>query len=307
MERYYNTNKVNTEYVQGILCDKPKGKVQNYVIQLKMNNMSFDAKNKDFKTWTSFFHENGYIILNNAIPNDIVQKLKEDLQKVNHGETSKKKKTGTRHVVHNCFFEKSTTMVDLIEDSLISDFAQHVINDVPGGRGNSLTMHLIHNNAYIVPPNGRGQAPSWHIDDPLQNIVVPEGKSLPNWIKLPVMVVTYMIWLSDCTSPENGPTHIVPGSHRFGRIVDSDKAETKGVAACGKSGTVVLINSQTWHRGSENKSNIPRETIQVTFGRRIIGHKHKTIMNYVMPNHVLKNKDEKTKERFGFLQGGAYS
>ena len=42
---------------------------------------------------------------------------------------------------------------------------------------------------------------------------------------------------------------------------------------------------------------IPRETLQLTFARKIIDHKHKTIMNYVIPPHVYENRSEKLKER----------
>jgi ectoine hydroxylase-related dioxygenase (phytanoyl-CoA dioxygenase family) len=277
--------------------------------------ISFDAKSKDFKSWASFFHENGYVIINNALSNEMIQKLHVDLNKVNKDSEkyNNKKTTNThyvnKHVVHKRFFETSRATVDLVEDSLLTDFAQYLISDVTGleRKGNSLTAHLVHNNAFIIPPNGRGQASSWHTDDPLQQVVIPEGKTLPKWIKLPVLVATYMIWLSDCDTPEKGPTCIVPGSHRWGCVVDAEKAEKMYISACGKAGTAVLVNSQTWHRGSENKSSTPRETLQLTYGRRIIGHKHGTIMNYVMPAHVIKNRSDKTKERFGFLQGGAYS
>lgn len=122
-----------------------------------------------------------------------------------------------------------------------------------------------------------------------------------------MLACTWMCWLSDCDDPSNGPTWVVPGSHRFGRPVDSELAEKLAIPACGKAGTCVLINNQVWHRGSANTSDIPRDTLQLTFARRIIGHKHKTIMNYLMPTHVYANKSDKIKERLGWLQGGAYS
>ena len=65
-----------------------------------------------------------------------------------------------------------------------------------------------------------------------------------------------MIWLSDCDKPENGPTYVVPGSHRFGKVVDSEFAELHAIPMCGMAGTVVLINNQLWHRGCENISEI---------------------------------------------------
>lgn len=307
------------------------------------NTNSFDANNRNFKEWGDFFHKNGYVILNNAINEQDRNELRTDLQRENNKnqKNSKNKKyDGSKHVVNKCFFENSNKTIELIESSVLYDFAQYLIADVPtvatqhsqseaelssaskqclprvneslqkqrvGGRGNTLKAHLIHNNAFTVPPNGRGQAPTFHTDDCLQNVIIPEGKTLPEWIRLPVMVVTWMCWLSDCDTPEKGPTHVVPGSHRFGRTVDRDLAEKLAIPACGKAGTCVLINNQVWHRGCENTSDTPRETLQLTFARRIIGHKHKSIMNYNMPKHVYENKKEETKERLGFLQGGAYS
>jgi len=278
----------------------------------KTKIITVDALKPNFKEWLIFFEKNGYIIINNAVNDEILVRLRKDLEEQNkkNGAKIKDKTNNTRHVMNKCFFEHSSTTVDLISDSVLSNFAQYVIRGGPepdNDKMDSLQVHLIHNNAFSVPPSGRGQAPSWHMDDPLQQVIIPDGKVLPEWIKLPCLVATYMIWLSDCENVENGPTHIVPGSHRFGKTIDRDYAEQNAIPACGKAGTAVLVNSQTWHRGCANTSKIARDTLQLTFGRRIIGHKHKTIMNYLMPNHVYKDKDERTLKRLGFLQGGAYS
>lgn len=279
--------------------------------------MSFNFEQNTFHEMSNFFHKFGYIKIDNAISPDVILSLKNDLYGLeNNIKNSKKKKMFKikdgellRHKVYKCFFEKSSTMVDIIESSKLSDFAQFVINDVPNSHpgGTSLQAHVIHNNAFIVPPNGRGQAPSWHVDDPLQQVIIPQGTTLPDNIRLPVLVATYMIWLSDCESSNNGPTFVVPGSHRFGCLIDKDLAETNAIPMCGKAGTAVLINCNLWHRGSHNSSNVPRDTLQVTFARRIIGHKFKTIMNYMMPNNVLRDRNDIAHKRLGFLEGGAYS
>lgn len=278
---------------------------------------TFDLeKATNFVKIADFFYTNGYVILENALSPEIVEKLRNELndchskhQSTKKEKDKKKDAKGNRHDVYKCFFENSKTTVDIIEDSKLTNLAQHIISDVPGNRegSNSLTAHVIHNNAFIVPPGGRGQAPSWHVDDPLQQIIIPHNYTLPSYIRLPVLVCTYMIWLSDCSTPENGPTYVVPGSHRFGRPVNPSEADRKGIPMCGKAGTAVLINSNVWHRGCENKSDISRETLQITFARRIIGHKHKTIMNYQMPEHVTEGRSDILKQRMGFLQGGAYS
>jgi ectoine hydroxylase-related dioxygenase (phytanoyl-CoA dioxygenase family) len=268
---------------------------------------TFDI-NDNFREMADYFHKYGYIQIKNAVEHETLFKLKSDLRNLNN-KNNRPNIGDKRHIVHKCFFENSPTMVEYISTSKLCDFMQYIIADVPTSHqgGNSLTAHLIHNNAFTVPAGGRGQAPSWHTDDPLQNIILPQGMKLPDSVKLPVMVCTAMIWLSDCEYPDNGPTYVVPSSHRFGTLLDSVLADKLGIPACGKAGTAVLINNQLWHRGCENRSLIPRETVQITFGRRIIGHKFKSIMNYHMPDHVTRNKSDKVKERFGFLQGGAYS
>jgi len=253
-----------------------------------------------------FFYKNGYVIIDNAVPDTVLQNIRADLYRAD----SKKKPNRdiTRHNMHKCFFEISPETTNFILNSQLVDFIQYMIADVPGNRGNTLTAHLIHNNAFIVPPGGRGQAPTWHTDDALQNVILPEGARIPDNVRLPVMVCTCMIWLSDCLEAENGPTFVVPGSHRFGRVVDPKYADAHGIPACGRAGSAVIINNQLWHRGAHNMSNVPRETLQLTFGRRIIGHKFRSIMNYMMPAHVTEHlKTDAQKARMGFLEGGAYS
>ena len=270
----------------------------------------FDLQTDQFAKMADFFYTNGYVILDNALSPDMIARVRRDLHTVDHArhELTQTKKTRDP-TVHKCFFEDSPATVDIIEHSKLTEFAQHVIGDVPGARegSNSLTAHVIHNNACVVPPGGRGQAPSWHVDDPLQQIIVPTNYVLPSNIRLPVLVCTYMVWLTDCERPENGPTYVVPCSHRFGQPINNAEANRKGIPMCGKAGTAVLINANVWHRGCENTSNTPMETLQITFGRRIIGHKHKSIMDYVMPEEVYEGRSNKLKERMGFLQGGAYS
>lgn len=271
----------------------------------------------NFREMCDFFHENGYIIIENGISLESVNKLKADLYIEESKIPINKKKDRFRHFTHKRFFEKSTEMINIISDSKIVDFVQYIISDVPSARGNSLQIHLTHNNAFIVSPGGRGQAPSWHTDDALQNVIIPEGKRLPNYVKLPVNLVTCMIWLSDCLAEENGPTFVVPKSHRFGTGIDINYADANDIPMCGLAGTVVIVNNQLWHRGSQNMSQTPRDTVQMTFGRRVFGHMFGSIMNYHLPKHVmdyiynLSNKTTKQKEqtlhRFGFLEGGAYS
>ncbi len=274
-------------------------------------NTSFSFHKNSFAEMSNFFHREGYIRIEDALLPDMIEALRRDLHAVER-KPSTRVLDRDRHKVHKCFFEQSAAMVELIRNSHLADFAEYVIRDigVSDGRPNntSLDSHVIHNNAFIVPPGGRGQAPGWHVDDPCQQVVLLDpGAELPDYVRLPTLCATYMIWLTDCLTPENGPTFVVPRSHRWGRAVDADEAERLAIPMCGKAGTAILLNPNTWHRGAANQSQQARETVQVTFARRIIGHKHKTIMNYMMPRHVYEHADDKLRRRLGFLQGGAYS
>ena len=81
--------------------------------------------------------------------------------------------------------------------------------------------------------------------------------------KLPCLVATHMIWLSDCINVENEPTHIVLDSHRFGKAIDCGYAKQYAIPACGKAGIAVIVNSQTWHKGCPNTSKIARDILQL--------------------------------------------
>lgn len=161
----------NVQQVQKVQSNKTN-------IDDNSNAKSFNALEKNFKLWSDFFHTNGYIILTNAIEQNKISKLRTEIaqqESKSNFRYNNKNIDKERHQVHKCFFENSPTTIELIDSSILYDFAEQL------------------------------------------------------------------------------------------------------------AGTCVLINNQLWHRGSANTSEVPRETLQLTFARRIIGHKHKTIMNYHMP------------------------
>ena len=67
-----------------------------------------------------------------------------------------------------------------------------------------------------------------------------------------------------------------------------------------------MFKNQVWHRGGPNQSDRTRYITQITYARRIIGHKYFPFMNYEMPEHVFADADERKKRLLGFLPSGAY-
>jgi ectoine hydroxylase-related dioxygenase (phytanoyl-CoA dioxygenase family) len=81
------------------------------------------------------------------------------------------------------------------------------------------------------------------------------------------------IWLLDDFTPENGPTRVVPGSHRTGKTPHEVMADPKAAHPDEKlvlapAGTVVVFNSHTWHGGTLNRTSAPRRAVHSYWTRR---------------------------------------
>ena len=85
-------------------------------------------------------------------------------------------------------------------------------------------------------------------------------------------VVNSLILLDPFTE-ENGPTRVVPGTHRTGErpqdILDNPEApypsEVKVIAP---AGSVVILNASTWHGGTRNVSGARRRVLHLSYTRR---------------------------------------
>jgi ectoine hydroxylase-related dioxygenase (phytanoyl-CoA dioxygenase family) len=80
-------------------------------------------------------------------------------------------------------------------------------------------------------------------------------------------------WLLDDFTSENGPTRVVPRSHRFGTIPQDAMADTTAphpdeVKVIAPAGTVVVFNCHLWHGGTRNETDAPRHCLHGHFSRR---------------------------------------
>ena len=116
--------------------------------------------------------------------------------------------------------------------------------------------------------------------------------------------------LTDVDEVAQGPTQAIPGSHLFGaephNPIEGTPYEDQVVSGLGPAGSVFIFNNQVWHRGGPNQSGRTRYMAQITYARRIIGHKYLPFMNYQMPEHVYRGADERRRRLLGFLPHGAY-
>jgi ectoine hydroxylase-related dioxygenase (phytanoyl-CoA dioxygenase family) len=81
------------------------------------------------------------------------------------------------------------------------------------------------------------------------------------------------VWMLDDFTAENGPTRVVPGSHRWGKIPKDVLADPMAdypeqLSLLGEAGTCVVFNSHVWHSGTTNHSSKPRRALHAAFVRR---------------------------------------
>lgn len=269
------------------------------------------ATREQIEEWIDFFHANGFLVIPKVLTPQQCEVLRRDLdedieQAAKAGHKPKK--------IRKRMFERSPANLDLFALEPIVSFAEQLIGrangigyEISDGIPAANVIHVIHNNSFKVGPESNGLANnSWHQDD-TPHILSLDGQPLTN-IRLNVLAFTVNYYLTDVLSPENGPTQVIPGSHLFGKFCNGKIRgyEDKIHSCLGSMGTAVCFNNQVWHRGSRNDSQTTRYVTQITYAKRLVGHKYSPFMNYQMPAHCYENADPKLKQLLGFLPGGAY-
>jgi ectoine hydroxylase-related dioxygenase (phytanoyl-CoA dioxygenase family) len=136
--------------------------------------------------------------------------------------------------------------------------------------------HVIANTAWRNPPDFEGGP--WHCD---AGPHIPRPADVP-WddrIPYPVFAIGAHIMLADC-SLADGPTAVVPGSHRSGRLppFDGDEHLTYDGRPPAvmelRAGDVAMFVSDAWHRGLPSRpGGRGRYFLQVHYGRRDIAQR----------------------------------
>ena len=80
------------------------------------------------------------------------------------------------------------------------------------------------------------------------------------------------IWMLDDFTPDNGPTRMVPGSHRWGTRPQDVLDDPLGphpdeVLLTGKAGSVAVMNAHVWHGGTANRTAAPRLAMHAFYCR----------------------------------------
>jgi ectoine hydroxylase-related dioxygenase (phytanoyl-CoA dioxygenase family) len=167
--------------------------------------------------------------------------------------------------------------------------------------------HVIANTAWRNPPEFGGGP--WHCDAG-PHIPRPEGVPWDDRIPYPVFAIGAHLLLQDCEL-RDGPTAVVPGSHRSGRLApvaqckDPDLSYDGRAPAIleGRAGDVSLFVSDCWHRGlpAQQGRGRGRYFLQVHYARRDIAQRIRPTAesHQLSPEAVARADTERAKALVG--------
>jgi ectoine hydroxylase-related dioxygenase (phytanoyl-CoA dioxygenase family) len=166
--------------------------------------------------------------------------------------------------------------------------------------------HVIANTAWRNPTDFPGGV--WHCD---AGPHIPRSADVP-WddrIPYPVFAVATHIYLQDCARVD-GPTAVVPGSHRSGRLAPFDQMYAEDLSFDGRppavfdveAGDVALFVSDVWHRGLPSQSGgRGRYFLQAHYGRRDIAQRIRTTdeVNQLSPEAIARATTDRARTVLG--------
>jgi ectoine hydroxylase-related dioxygenase (phytanoyl-CoA dioxygenase family) len=166
--------------------------------------------------------------------------------------------------------------------------------------------HVIANTVLRNPPEFPGGF--WHTD---AGPHVPRPADVP-WddrIPYPIFAIGAHLMLQDCARVD-GPTAVVPGSHRSGRLAPFDKMADENLSYDGRppvvvevrAGDVALFASDAWHRGlPAGEGARGRYFLQVHYGRRDIAQRIQTTaeVHQASPEAIARATTERARTILG--------
>ena len=199
------------------------------------------------------FDADGYIIVKDVLPSDLVTRLNTAVDRVNaerHPHSGGGPLEGRNHF-----------------DVIGSDDLFLELLDWPGSFPKvwgllGWHIQLYHSQMIFTDPLPKGQSPrrnrlGWHQDSGRLNIDL-EGDPRPR-ISLKVAY-----FLTDCSTPECGNFHVIPGSHtrnsmEFPEDTDLDPADAIPVIV--GPGDAVFFDRRLWHAAGHNRSDHARKVL----------------------------------------------
>ena len=128
----------------------------------------------------------------------------------------------------------------------------------------ALVEHVIGPDYKLSSLNGRTALPGC-LPQPLHADMGGVADERGNW-------VCNIIWMLDAYTPDNGPLRVVPGSHRWRWLPQTDLTDLRTSHPAEKlvtapAGSVVVMNAHLWHGGVDNRTQGHRTALHAFYCR----------------------------------------
>ena len=194
-------------------------------------------------------------------------------------------------------FNRSAACQRAIGDSRILEVVEPLLGD---------DCHVIANTAWKNPPDFKGGP--WHCDAG-PHVPRPAGVEWDDRIPYPVFAIAAHIMLADCARAD-GPTAVIPGSHRSGRLAPFERMNDDDLTYDGRgaqvfevaAGDVVLFVSDAWHRGlPAREGGRGRFFLQAHYARRDIAQRVRSTeaVNQCSPEAVARADSPRARALIG--------
>ncbi|MBT4138240.1 MAG: phytanoyl-CoA dioxygenase [Candidatus Latescibacteria bacterium] len=235
-----------------------------------------------------FFDANGYLLIENALPDSLVKELDNAIDELYNDDNLKNHFRNENELnLRNCIAHHPS-ILQLLDWPTTAPLAWQILN----WNIQMITSHLIVIPSGPEPPEEDKRKGGWHRD----------GGTSPREMTEPhpriMLKIAYII--SDQTDPASGATKIVPGSNRmWGRPpTDPETGHLRGAISLNhKPGTAIIFEQRTYHTVSKNWAGHPRKTIFMGYGYRWVKP-----MDYIsMPDELIERCNPIQKQLLGVV------
>ncbi len=190
--------------------------------------------------------QKGWVIFHSLLPMSLVEKMRIDLDNAykicRSIQIKNKVDKDTEFTLHHLIGqgESFVEFIDLIEP--INEYLEiyfqgkYILNSFGGA---------------INTANSRSYAHKVHRDIRTYSGAIP-------------LLLNTLLMLDDFT-PDNGSTFLLSGSHKFSEKPSDEAFEISKEQAIASAGSLLVFNSNVWHRGHDNLTNFARRSVTPMF------------------------------------------
>ncbi|MCY4091399.1 MAG: phytanoyl-CoA dioxygenase family protein [Caldilineaceae bacterium] len=217
------------------------------------------------------FAEQGYLIIENAIPQELVDRATAVVDRITAEEKAREGLGANDGINIFDFIGQDDVFLELLDYPTTFPKVWGILG---------WNIQLYHSHTIITPPNaasGPGQQGlNWHKDSGRLN---NELETDPQ----PRISLKVAFFLTDTSELGRANLYVIPGSHLLNKLpVDEAKKPKGGLAVQAKPGDAVFFDRRIWHSSSPNTSEVPRKVLFYGYSYRWLRPRDNMTVDHLM-------------------------